>query len=65
MSDNVPGEVAELDFDRMGFIDAPADRPPPDGGGPDSGGCPTYSQKLEAVIAGMEAAWKFLSHERC
>ena len=23
MSDNVPGEVAELDFDRMGFIDAP------------------------------------------
>ena len=67
MGDSVPGEVAELDFGRLGFID-------------DletgrrrtvwalllvlshSRHCfvwPTYSQKLEEVIAGLEAAWAF------
>ena len=67
MEQSGPGEVAELDFGRLGFIqDQEAGRR-----------CtvwalivvlthsrhsflwPTYSQKLEEVIAGLEAAWAF------
>ena len=67
MEQSVPGEVAELDFGRLGFIQDP-----------ETGRrCavwalivvlahsrhsfvwPTYSQKLEEVIAGLEAAWDF------
>ena len=67
MGESVPGEVAELDFGRLGFIHDP-----------ETGRrCavwalivvlahswhsfvwPTYSQKLEEVIAGLEAAWTF------
>ena len=67
MEQSVPGEVAELDFGRLGFIQDP-----------ETGRrCavwalivvlahsrhsfvwPTYSQKLEEVIAGLEAAWAF------
>ena len=67
MEQSVPGEVAELDFGRLGFIQDPAT----------GRRCavwalivvlahsrhsfvwPTYSQKLEEVIAGLEAAWAF------
>jgi len=67
MDDTPPGEVAELDFGRLGYIDDE-----------DSGRrrtvwallvvlaysrhsflWPTCSQKLEDVIAGLEAAWEF------
>ena len=67
MGESVPGEVAELDFGRLGYIqDQETGRR-----------CvvwalivvlahsrhsfvwPTYSQKLEEVIAGLEAAWAF------
>ena len=67
MEQSGPGEVAELDFGRLGYIEDPAtDRR-----------CavwallvvlvhsrhsflwPSYSQKLEEVIAGLEAAWEF------
>ena len=67
MEQSGPGEAAELDFGRLGFIqDQEAGRR-----------CtvwalivvlahsrhsflwPTYSQKLEEVIAGLEAAWAF------
>ena len=67
MGESVPGEVAELDFGRLGFTDDP-----------ETGRhrtvwaliivlshsrhCfvwPTFSQKLEEVIAGLEAAWAF------
>ena len=67
MGESVPGEVAELDFGRLGFIqDQETGRR-----------CavwallvvlaysrhsfvwPTYSQKLDEVIAGPEAAWAF------
>ena len=67
MAESAPGEVAELDFGRLGFIQDQ-----------ETGQrravwallvvlaysrhCffwPTYSQKLEEVIAGLEAAWAF------
>ena len=67
MEENAPGEVAELDFGRLGFID---DR--------ETGRrravwalivvlahsrhsfvWPTFSQKLDEVIGGLEAAWEF------
>ena len=67
MGESVPGEVAELDFGRLGFIHDP-----------ETGRrrtvwalivvlahsrhsflWPTFSQKLEDVIAGLEAAWAF------
>ena len=67
MEESAPGEVAELDFGRLGRIPDPET------------GCsrtvwalivvlshsrhsfvwPTYGQKLEDVIAGLEAAWAF------
>ena len=67
MADTEPGEVAELDFGRLGMITDPAT-------GKRkvvwalivvlsySRHCfvwPTHSQKLEDVIAGLEAAWAF------
>ena len=67
MGESVPGEVAELDFGRLGFIHDP-----------ETGRrrtvwalivvlahsrhsflWPTFSQRLEDVIAGLEAAWAF------
>ena len=67
MEDTAPGEVAELDFGRLGLIQDP-----------ETGRrrtawalivvlaysrhsfvWPTFSQKLEDVIAGLEAAWAF------
>ena len=67
MGESVPGEVAELDFGRLGLIHDP-----------ETGRrrtvlalivvlaysrhsfvWPTYSQKLEDVITGLEAAWAF------
>ena len=67
MADTAPGEVAEVDFGRLGMITDPAT-------GKrkvvwalivvlsHSRHCfvwPTHSQKLEDVIAGLEAAWAF------
>ena len=67
MADTAPGEVAEVDFGRLGMITDPAT-------GKRrvvwalivvlsySRHCfvwPTHSQKLEDVIAGLEAAWAF------
>ena len=67
MGESVPGEVAEMDFGRLGFIQDP-----------ETGRrstvwalivvlahsrhgfvWPTFSQKLEDVIVGLEAAWAF------
>ena len=67
MGEGAPGEVAELDFGRLGYIEDP-----------ETGRrrtvwallvvlvhsrhsfvWPSYSQKLEEVIAGLEAAWAF------
>ena len=67
MEESAPGEVAELDFGRLGLVQDP-----------ETGRrrtvwallvvlaysrhsfvWPTYSQKLEEVIAGLEAAWAF------
>ena len=67
MGESVPGEVAELDFGRLGFIDDPeTDRRRTVWALllvlSHSRHCfvwPTYSQKLEEVIAGLEAAWAF------
>ena len=67
MVDTVPGEVAELDFGRLGLV------PDPETGrrrtawplivvlahSRHSFVWPTFSQKLEDVIAGLEAAWAF------
>ena len=67
MVESVPGEVAELDFGRPGFIHDP------EAGrrrtvwalivalaySRHSFVWPTFSQKLEDVIAGLEAAWAF------
>ena len=67
MADTEPGDVAEADFGRLGMVVDPAE-------GRRrvvwaliivlwySRHCfvwPTYSQKLEDVIAGLEAAWAF------
>ncbi len=67
MGQSAPGEVAEMDFGRLGLIEDPA-----------TGRCrvawaliivltysrhsfvwPTFSQKLVDVIEGLEAAWAF------
>ena len=67
MEESIPGEVAELDFGRLGLIHEP-----------ETGRrrtvwalivvlshsrhsfvWPTFSQKLEEVIGGLEAAWEF------
>ena len=67
MEDTAPGEVAELDFGRLGLV------PDPETGrrrtvwalivvlaySRHSFVWPTFSQKLEDVIAGLEAAWSF------
>ena len=67
MEDTAPGEVAELDFGRLGLV------PDPETGrrrtvwalivvlgySKHSFVWPTFSQKLEDVIAGLEAAWSF------
>ena len=67
MEDTAPGEVAELDFGRLGLV------PDPETGrrrmvwalivvlaySRQSFVWPTFSQKLEDVIAGLEAAWAF------
>ena len=67
MAESAPGEVAELDFGRLGLV------PDPETGrrrtvwalivvlahSRHSFVWPTFSQKLEDVIAGLEAAWAF------
>ena len=67
MAESAPGEVAELDFGRLGLI------PDPETGrrravwalivvlsySRHSFVWPTFGQKLEDVIAGLEAAWAF------
>ena len=67
MEDTAPGEVAELDFGRLGLV------PDPETGrrrmawalivvlahSRHSFVWPTFSQKLEDVIAGLEVAWSF------
>ena len=67
MEDTAPGEVAELDFGRLGLV------PDPETGrrrtvwalnvvlgySRHSFVWPTFSQKLEDVIVGLEAAWAF------
>ena len=67
MEDTAPGEVAELDFGRLGLV------PDPETGRRRTvwalivvlAHCrhsfvwPTFSQKLEDVIAGLEVAWSF------
>ena len=67
MEDTAPGEVAELDFGRLALV------PDPETGrrrtvwalivvlahSRHSFVWPTFSQKLEEVIAGLEAAWSF------
>ena len=67
MADTAPGEVAELDFGRLGLV------PDPETGrrrtvwalivvlgySRHSFVWPTFSQKLEDVIVGLEAAWAF------
>ena len=67
MGESAPGEVAELDFGRLGFIqDRETDRRQAVWALlvvlTYSRHCfvwPAYGQKLEEVIAGLEAAWKF------
>ena len=67
MGESVPGEVAELDFGRLGFIHDPeTDRRRTVWAlivvlahSRHSFLWPTFSQKLEDVIAGLEAAWAF------
>ena len=67
MEQSGPGEVAELDFGRLGFIqDQEAGRRRTVWAlivalahSRHSFLWPTYSQKLEEVIAGLEAAWAF------
>ena len=67
MEDTAPGEVAELDFGRLGLV------PDPETGrrrtvwalivvlaySRHSFVWPTFSQNLEDIIAGLEAAWSF------
>ncbi len=67
MVESVPGEVAELDFGRLGFIhDLETGRRRTVWAlivvlaySRHSFVWPTFSQKLEDVIAGLEAAWAF------
>ena len=67
MVDTAPGEVAELDFGRLGLIQDPETGRRRTawalivalGYSRDSFVWPTFSQKLEDVIAGLEAAWAF------
>ena len=67
MGESGPGEVAELDFGRMGYIqDQETGRRRAVWGllvvlaySRHSFLWPTYGQKLEDVIAGLEAAWAF------
>ena len=65
MEDTAPGEVAELDFGRLGLIHDPETGRRPTAWAlivvlaysRHSFVWPTFSQKLEDVIAGLEAAW--------
>ena len=67
MEDTAPGEVAELDFGRLGLIQDPETGRRRTawalivvlGYSRHSFVWPTFSQKLEDVIAGLEAAWAF------
>ena len=67
MEDTAPGEVAELDFGRLGLIHDPETGPRRAAGAlivvlaysRHSFVWPTFSQKLEDVIMGLEAAWAF------
>ena len=67
MEDTAPGEVAELDFGRLGLIQYPETGRRRTawalivvlGYSRHSFVWPTFSQKLEDVIAGLEAAWAF------
>ena len=67
MEESIPGEVAELDFGRLGFIhDLEAGRRHTVWAlivvlshFRHSFVRPTFSQKLEEVIGGLEAAWEF------
>ena len=67
MGDSPPGEVAELDLGRLGYICDPESgrrRPVWDlivvlAYSRHSFVWPTHSQKLDEVVAGLEAAWKF------
>ena len=67
MGENAPGEVAELDFGRLGYIqDQETGRRRTVWAllvvlaySRHSFLWPTHSQKLEDVIAGLEAAWEF------
>ena len=69
MGESVPGAVAELDFGRLGFIqDQETGRRSAVWAlivalaySRHSFVWPTYSQKLEEVITGLEAAWAFFS----
>ena len=68
MVDTAPGEVAELDFGRLGLIQGPGETGRRRTAwalivvlaySRQSFVWPTFSQKLEDVIAGLEAAWAF------
>ena len=67
MEDTAPGEVAELDFGRLGLVHDPETGRRRTvwelivvlGYSRHSFVWPTFSQKLEDVIAGLEAAWAF------
>ena len=67
MVDTAPGEVAELDFGRLGLIQDPETGRRRTAwalivvlaNSRHSFVWPTFSQKLEDVIAGLEAAWAF------
>ena len=67
MEDTAPGEVAELDFGRLGLVHDPETGRRRTvwalivvlGYSRHSFVWPTFSQKLEDVIAGLEAAWSF------
>ena len=67
MEDTPPGEVAEVDFGRLGLIQDPETGRRRTawalivvlGYSRHSFVWPTFSQKLEDVIAGLEAAWAF------
>ena len=67
MEDTAPGEVAEVDFGRLGLVHDPETGRRRTvwalivvlGYSRHSFVWPTFSQKLEDVIAGLEAAWAF------
>ena len=72
MEDTAPGEVAELDFGRLGLVHDPETGRRRTvwalivvlGYSRHSFVWPTFSQKLEDVIVGLEAAWAFFGGVR-